>query len=111
MNCDNYKVTVPYPERPAKPAKNFTTSTGARLYADELEAYESAMIKYRAGVEAYREAEAAMNAFFKSEVLEESGLTGHCKADEVFAMAWEHGHSSGYYEVANWVHELAKLVK
>ena len=50
------------------------------------------------------------HAEFKQGALEQAGLTGHDKAEAVWAKAWEHGHSFGYREVLNWVMDLADLV-
>lgn len=47
----------------------------------------------------------------KVRLLEKHGLTDHPKADKLFEMAWEHGHSAGEHEVDYWVQDLAELVK
>jgi len=47
---------------------------------------------------------------FREEALFACGLMGHKKADKAFGLAWEHGHSSGYYEVFSGLVELASLL-
>lgn len=48
---------------------------------------------------------------FKNDVLQANGLEGHPKADKIYSIAWEEGHSNGLTEVAHWVHKLSELVK
>ena len=110
MNFDDYKVTVPYPERPRRPRLDAYT-------ADSINAHSVALVKWGKAQEAYliqkrtySDAQTMMLERFKTDVLKEYGLEGHPKADKVFAMAWEEGHSAGYSEVAMWVEQLAELV-
>ncbi len=48
---------------------------------------------------------------FKADLLEENDLTSHPKADKLFHLAWEHGHSSGLYEVEGYFTEFMELLK
>jgi len=48
---------------------------------------------------------------FKADLLEENGLTSHPKADKLFDMAWEDGHSSGLEEVEAYFVEFMVLLK
>jgi hypothetical protein len=54
----------------------------------------------------YREEEGRLAGLFHDDLLAELGLTDHPKADLLYSMAWERGHSSGYSEVANEAHSL-----
>lgn len=47
---------------------------------------------------------------FKKEALKELGLENHPKAEKVFDLAWERGHSQGYTEVYLELQELADLL-
>lgn len=47
---------------------------------------------------------------FKDDALYDLGLTDNPKADLLFSKAWEHGHSSGLYEVFSWMEDLAELI-
>ena len=60
---------------------------------------------------AYDAESRALYDLFKSELLKDLGLDGHPKAEKVFSMAWDDGHSSGSYEdVYNYAGDYAKLV-
>jgi hypothetical protein len=48
---------------------------------------------------------------FKTDLLADFGVVGNPKADKAFNLAWEYGHSSGYYEVVNYFHDLVDLIK
>jgi hypothetical protein len=39
------------------------------------------------------------------------GLTGHPKADKLYALAWDMGHSAGYSEVEIYYDDMADLLK
>lgn len=50
-----------------------------------------------------------MRDVFRDALIEEVGLKGHPKANQVFGIAWEDEHSSGYLAVYYKMEELAKL--
>ncbi len=106
-----YRGAGEYPKKPVKPQYPLKdTAYQMREYAAHLEGYEQEMEVYTELIKQYRERQENLNEEFRVDVLEEYGLTEHPKADKVYTMAWDHGHSSGYYEVAQWVSELAELV-
>lgn len=47
---------------------------------------------------------------FKKDALEHVGLSKHPKVEKIWIFAWEHGHSSGYDDVLNWLEELSDLM-
>lgn len=47
----------------------------------------------------------------KADILAELGITNHPKADKLYEMAWEAGHSEGYYSVFDRAEELAELIR
>ena len=57
----------------------------------------------------YREETRLYNKF-RSDLLESLGITNHQKADRLFSLAWELGHSSGYTEVYSYACELVELL-
>jgi hypothetical protein len=59
----------------------------------------------------YSDARNKLEAEFKADLFDEHGVTGHPKANRAFDIAWDHGHSSGYSEVANYFDDLADLLK
>jgi hypothetical protein len=48
---------------------------------------------------------------FKSDLFADFGVTNNSKADKAFQLAWEYGHSAGYYEVINYFHDLVGLIE
>ena len=111
MNFEDYKVNMPYPTRSPKPKLPKEASAAeVRAFADALEAWENGQSEYDEQMRKYREAEMEVHARFKKDVLEKNGLKDHPKADLVYSKAWEHGHASGFHDVAYWVGELAELV-
>jgi hypothetical protein len=128
LDYDDYKVGES-PQRPQKPVLKKTgvpkksgvsmrmseekdsTPEDYHRYADELEEWNKDMVAYYAKSEKCRQKQFLLNEKFKEDVLAEFGLTGHPKADKVYAMAWEHGHANGLSEVEYWVGELVELVK
>ena len=67
-------------------------------------------VGYRIAVQDYRDEEERIVRHFFKDLLEELNLTDHPKAAVLMEKAWEHGHSSGFEEVANWAYDLAELM-
>lgn len=110
LNFDDYKVKAPYPNRPSKPTiSHSATAADARRYADDMDKWEADKAAYDDVLKAWRAEDARMTAKFREDALKAVGLWGHPKADKIYAFAWEHGHSSGLSEVANWLDDLADL--
>ena len=63
------------------------------------------------GQQEYREKIRELENEFRSVLQHTYRLDGNPKADKVWSMAWELGHSSGYSEVEIWYQKLAELVK
>jgi len=60
---------------------------------------------------AYRAEESSIMEKFVSALFAEYGVTGNPKANRAFSIAWEHGHSGGYSEVASYFADLVDLIK
>lgn len=58
----------------------------------------------------WREDEYRLKQVFKQDALEELGLSKHEKADKLFEMAWEEGHSNGLGEVWIYMEQFAELI-
>lgn len=112
MNSDEYR-NKDYPSRPEKPylRRGTETAESVRKFADDLAIWETQMVEYNRLVDLYNIRQRKLEDKFKIDVLAEYGLTDHPKAEAVFALAWEEGHSCGYSEVEIWVGRLAELVK
>ena len=81
----------------------------ARGYENKLPFFST--IENRKGWEAYQAESKRLYEAFKKDLAHEYGLTGHPKFERAFAIAWDHGHSSGYSEVAIYFDELVELLK
>lgn len=67
---------------------------------------------WRVNREKYRIAEGECNERLRMSLAEDHGLAAHPKEPLLWGLAWDHGHSSGYYsDVVYWYETLAELVK
>lgn len=48
---------------------------------------------------------------FKLALFKEHGVESNPKAEKVWSLAWEHGHSSGYSEIEIYFEEFVELIK
>ena len=111
INNGVYNNTMEYPKAPAKPVlvKN-ATPTEIRAYADAIELYDAAYDVYKSARIAYSAETTAKHNQFRSDLETEYRTTGHPKANLLWTMAWDEGHSSGLNEVFNWYDRLSDLV-
>lgn len=101
--------SLAYPTRPVAPNREDFKSH--QSYGQALDEYESTLLKeWRDSVTMYREESNAIEAEFKKELLLRLDLSNHPKADKLYSMAWDRGHSSGFSEVVNVAESLAELL-
>lgn len=60
---------------------------------------------------AYHAESCRLSENFIKALEEEHGMTGHPKASILYSKAYERGHSSGLYEIANAYFDLLELAK
>lgn len=72
--------------------------------------YTQRSVKFKDDPNQYKKDGTAMREKFKNDLISEYRLEGHPKADKLFDLAWEKGHSSGWEEVANEFDEMAGLL-
>lgn len=58
----------------------------------------------------YNKEECRICAIFKTDILSRCSLTDHPRADELFNLAWEYGHSGGYGEVTTFLIEMSEAL-
>ena len=68
-------------------------------------------LTYKMAREAYGKAMSDKATEFYNDLLDEHDLKDGPKVAKAYQIAWEHGHSSGFGEVANWFSELVDLIK
>jgi hypothetical protein len=115
IRAGEYKSKVQWPTMPEKPAvlnKRVMDVTAEDLArAAEIKArYDADMQAYKDQKRLYAQSEQQGIAKLREDLEREYGLSGHRKADLLWHKAWEHGHSSGLEEVAQWYDDLAELV-
>jgi hypothetical protein len=131
VNTDKYKNALPYPSQ-----TEFTTTwwyragsaVAKRNPGMETEILDPRVgvdielgactcekvvdkVAYKAAVSAYGANTARLEAQFKQDMFVELGVVGHPKADKLYSIAWEMGHSSGYSEVASHMWDMVDLIK
>lgn len=87
MNYERYENDKPYP------------------HADLAPEHRKTMRK------AYNDRQAEIQAEFRADLEDEYETAGHPKADKLWELAWDYGHSSGLREVELHYAEFAELVK
>lgn len=58
----------------------------------------------------YKESQNKKATEFKKNLLEEHNVLDNPKAQKCYELAWDYGHSSGYYAVADYFNELVGLI-
>jgi hypothetical protein len=100
--------SVEYPKFTPKPnRKDFSNNASYGVALDEHEAKELSDKKLR---QAYNEKTGEITAEFKKALLKFLSVDKHPKKDELWRLAWEHGHSSGYHDVALYADEFSELM-
>lgn len=91
-----------YPKQPAKPfLKNGHTTQDVLDYATKLSEYEKVMEVYHKEKEQYKEACNVINNAIVEYIKQSSGLYNIPEKyqSKVYSLAYENGHSDGYYSV------------
>lgn len=101
--------SLEYPDKPDKPIK-VNSETNAD-FGKRLDAYNYEMAEFRERLKLYRESVHKVELRFRADLLEALGIQNHPKANKLYDMAWEEGHSEGYRCVADVAEELAELIK
>ena len=103
-----------YPQRITKPvlSAKSVTSVDALKYAKELELYEISMITYKEKAEQTKELEKKINVIIIEYIKDMAGLYNYVpvdKQDKVYSLAYDRGHSEGFYAVYQQLEELVDL--
>jgi hypothetical protein len=67
--------------------------------------------KKRTQRQLHRQEQGRITAMVKADLEAEHGIAGHPKADKLWSLAWDDGHSAGYYDVIGYYEEFVELVK
>jgi hypothetical protein len=77
-------------------------------YSNKLE-YKSRKL-YPDVYQAHKQEEHRLLELFKSDLFDELGITQNPKAEKLWVIAWDMGHSSGYSEVFNYADMFVELI-
>lgn len=111
----DYTSKLDYGTRPKEPAvlrrmARDLTADELRSMADVKIEYERAVAEQRDQTVAYREDSSRLGNQFRKDLETEFNVEGHPMADKLYSMAYEHGHSAGLAEVANYYGEFSELL-
>lgn len=112
----NLQRELPYPEQyflPPQPTKkDFPNNQSFGKALDEWEEIEQQeKEKFVQKKKQWSISVSQIEDNFKTALLKYLGIFDNKKAEKLFSIAWERGHSSGYGEVAQVAEELAELIK
>lgn len=102
----------PYPEKPHKPVLYSShDSKRIRAHADAFAEYEVKFVEFEAQRIDYYKRQSEIEHEIKALITHESGLSDIPiqYRTKVWDVAWEKGHSSGYYEVYQWLCRLVEI--
>jgi len=106
---------VAVPSKPHAPAWHRTVNdvypVESKAYADAMYAYESAVQRHRSAEAERTRRQAELDAEFKRDVLARICLSDHPKADVLYGLAYQRGHSHGHHEVLSEAEDLAELLR
>ena len=102
----------PYPEKPRKPVLlTGANSEAMRVYADAFAEFEKKFAEFEAERVIYYQRKGEIEHMITDLISRESGLDSIPEQyrDKIWCIAWEEGHSSGYYEVYQWLCKLVEI--
>ena len=108
INEGVYKVKAPYPGQAFKPqvlGKGYE-----HLDKEAALIYQKLCDTRLKEMKIYRNEQSKQNDLFRRDALEYCDLADHPKADRAFGYAWDRGHSSGLYEVVQYLEEIAGIL-
>lgn len=65
----------------------------------------------RAMHRAYNTARLEVELEFKTDLFAYYGVSNNSKAEKAYSIAWEHGHSAGFHDVACFFGDIVELIK
>ena len=124
MNFDDYKNKLPHPKTVSKKvfmcpkcnmrcSSSFCGNCGFHVQPD----WNDCINEYKELSGEYQRESSRLHELFKQDALKDVGLIAdryqatwdsdtHPKADKIFNMAWDMGHSSGYYAVYDHIDNI-----
>ena len=107
LEAGHYKNKDPYPKMREVVIEDIP---GYKVDRNNHPDYKAAKNEYREAQAVWRDKEFALHGVFREDLLEHLGISRHPKANLLYHKAWERGHSSGLYEVAQVAEDLVELI-
>lgn len=101
---------LPKPQMLSKRADELTDLEVINLTRVKKE-YEAAVAERKANAKARSADSVRLSDLFRLDVEVENGTRGHPKADKLWNMAYERGHSGGFSEILSEYEDIVGLVK
>lgn len=109
---DVYKAkhaAIKYPVRPSKPLRiGFPNN---KTWGEALDQWEIDSQAFTEKRKQYGVLTDEVISEFKQELAKYYGVENHPKLDSVWEFAWEHGHSSGFSDIAIYFDQFVQLIK
>ena len=103
----------PYPEKPRKPVLlTGANSEAIRVYADAFAEFEKKFAEFETDRAIYYQRKGEIEHMVGDLIKSESGLDSIVPVlyrDKIWSIAWDAGHSDGYYEVYQWLCKLVEI--
>jgi hypothetical protein len=102
--------SIPYPDRPKKPnfPKAISISEELRNYANEVDVFTNEWLENH---KVFTEKQGEVYAEFKVELLKELDIENNPKAELLYSIAWDKGHSGGLCDIWSEACDLVDLIK
>jgi hypothetical protein len=114
LKSNNYYAgdDIQRPIRTSKPAGVFDRNDPQSLrdYADKMEAWQIVNAEYDLKIAAYRRSQQSRRNELQRDLGIENNLT-MAQAGVLFNVAWEDGHSEGFYAVINRFEQLVEIIE
>lgn len=116
IKAGEYAPSIAYPTKPAMP--EVLNRKASQLTTDQIETlaevrnkYLAELEKYNADRAEYRKQEQEGVRKFQADLEEDCGIpSNHPKAETLFTLAWEYGHSDGLMSVVYYYEEFSELL-
>ena len=102
----------PYPEKPKKPVLDRNhNAEQANVYAMLMLSYENAFVEFEKARMEHLNHKGEIEHEIKARITHESGLSDIPMQyrTKVWTVAWDAGHSDGYYEVYQWLCRFVEI--
>lgn len=119
IDTDKYKIDnfIPYMKKPYKPViSSCPEKEDIEIYLVKKEQYEKDYAIWNEYQKNRRKREAELNKNFKQDLIDEycsyqDTLTYGETIEQIYKMAYEDGHSYGYYEITNLFARYIEILK